>query len=158
MPFAWRRGAPPDLLQARLSRALDPTLDPRTLVLIDAEGEECDLCDVLENNTAVTARFLEIRMASLPSSVSPAILAEVVGVKKPISNRNRSGRTLKRHGGESLTTAQKEGYLILRKLVRKAVKQSRFLNGTGHFGVYVSAPRAAAPPPLQTLTEHPHCC
>ncbi len=88
-PFLWRRGASPDVLMSRLARALEPTADPRALVLIDSDNEECDLCDSLENNAMVDARFLEIRLATLPMSVSPAVIAEVVGVSKPITNRNR---------------------------------------------------------------------
>lgn len=47
-PLVWRRNTSPELLQARLSRLLDPTIDPRSLVLIDGDMEECDLCDALE--------------------------------------------------------------------------------------------------------------
>lgn len=89
LTFVWRKTAPPELLQARLSRLLEPSIDPRALVLVDEEDEECDLCDSLENDCHLNARFLEIRLATLPMAVSPAVIAEVVGVKKPVANRER---------------------------------------------------------------------
>ena len=42
-----------------------------------------------------------------------------------------------RHGDDGMQKTEREGFLILRKVVRKAVKGSRFLNGTGTYGVYV---------------------
>ena len=38
---------------------------------------------------------------------------------------------------DEFTKYQREGFLLLRKVVRKAVKASRYLNGTGIYGVYV---------------------
>lgn len=38
---------------------------------------------------------------------------------------------------EEFAQYQRDGFLLLRKVVRKAVKNSRYLNGTGIYGVYV---------------------
>lgn len=55
-------------------------------------------CVPLQNNAVITARFLEIRLATLPMAVSPAVIAEVVGVKKPITNRDRDPTKVGRGG------------------------------------------------------------
>jgi hypothetical protein len=84
--FVWTRTTPPAFLLQKLCRSLDPSADPRLLVLIDSDGDECDLCDAVENNAVLTARFLDFHSQGW-FSVPPSVVAEVVGVTRPVSKR-----------------------------------------------------------------------
>ncbi len=85
--FVWTKTTQPHFLLQKLSRSLDPAVDPKLLVLTDSDGDECDLCDSLENNAVLTARFMDFHHQGW-YSVSPSVLAEVVGVKRPVNTRH----------------------------------------------------------------------
>ena len=89
--FEWTKTTPPQVLLQKLSRTLDKTVDPKLLVLTDSDGDECDLCDAIENNAVLTAKFLDFHHQGW-FSVSPSVLAEVVGVKRPVVNRHEVRR------------------------------------------------------------------
>jgi hypothetical protein len=86
--FQWLTTTPPSVLLQKLCASLDPTADPRLLELIDDENDECDLCDSLETNAVLRARFLDCNHTAV-LAVSASVLAEVVGVGRPVSHRHK---------------------------------------------------------------------